>query len=102
MDSGRVATVVTMTSLSLFIGHAPGKLAPDCPVRADPSVDCPCATAANAAAATKHRNKPTPDMGARSPASLQGMNAQSQCNFALSPVRCELPVRACDRIHLLS
>ena len=85
VDSGRVATVVTMTSLSLFIGHAPGKLAPDCPVRADPSVDWPCATAASAAAATKHRNKPTPDMGAKLPASLQGTNAHSQrmyCSFA--------------------
>jgi len=64
VDSGKVATVVTMTSLSLEMGHEPGKLLPDCPVKADPTVVCPCATAASMAAATKHRSIALPDIGA--------------------------------------
>ena len=71
VDSGRVAMVVTMTSLSFEMGHAPGKLAPDCPVRADPTV-CPCATATRTAAAAKQRSIATPTMGADEAASLQG------------------------------
>ncbi len=71
MDFGRVAIVVTMTSDSLLMGHAPGKLDPCCPVIALPTMDCPCASASDTAAAAKHRHKANPDMGASRCASLR-------------------------------
>ena len=71
MDFGRVAIVVTMTSDSLLMGHAPGKLDPCCPVIALPTMDCPCASASDTAAAAKHRHKANPDMGASICASLR-------------------------------
>ena len=90
VDSGSVAVVVTMTSLSLVMGHAPGKLAPDCPLIDDPSVVWPCATAASAAAVTKHRSKPTPDMGASLSPSLQEMTWRSCQFFCTLQVWCQL------------
>ena len=71
VDCGRVAIVVTMTSDSLLMGHAPGKLDPCCPFIAVPTMDCPCAIVSDTAAAAKHRHRATPDMGASRRASLR-------------------------------